>query len=146
MKISTRARYGARLMVNLGLNYSSGPVFLKDISEQEQISLKYLSQIIIPLKAAGLVNSFRGAHGGYALAKHPSEITMKNIVEVMEGNFNLADCLKDASECHRTSICVTRDVWNALELKMAQTLDEIKLDDLVKQCIEKKEKAVMYTI
>ncbi|MGD0280318.1 MAG: Rrf2 family transcriptional regulator, partial [Smithella sp.] len=77
MKLSTRARYGVRLMVALAVNYDKGPVFLKDVAKGENISEKYLSLIIIPLRRIGLVNSIRGAHGGYLLAKDPSQITMK---------------------------------------------------------------------
>ncbi len=80
MKLSTRARYGTRLMLKLALRYGKGPVFLKDIARAEEISEKYLSQIIIPLKGAGLVRAFRGAHGGYTLARAPDRIKLKDIV------------------------------------------------------------------
>jgi Rrf2 family protein len=93
MKISTRARYGTRLMVALGAHYGQRPVFLKEIAKAEEISEKYLSQIIMPLKAAGLVNSFRGAHGGYVLSRTPAQISLKDIVGALEGDFNLVGCL-----------------------------------------------------
>lgn len=145
MKISTRARYGARLMLELGLYYSE-PMFLKDIAKLEDISEKYLSQIIIPLKAAGLVTSFRGAHGGYVLTRPPENITLKEIVGVLEGDFSLVGCIKNPSECPRVCVCVARDLWSNLSEKISQTLESVKLSDLVRECKEKQRNAMMYNI
>jgi len=119
---------------------------LRDIAKGEQISEKYLSQIIIPLKAKGLVNSFRGAHGGYTLAKAPFQISIKDIVEVLEGGLNLIGRAKDASFYSRTSVRVTYNIWNELSEKMAKTLDSITLDDLVKESKAKGNKVLMYNI
>jgi Rrf2 family protein len=146
MKISTRARYGTRLMLELALHYDERPLFLKDIAKAEEISEKYLSQIIIPLRSAGLVNSFRGAHGGYVLARPPAKITLKDIVGVLEGGFDLVSCLEDTSACSRVSICVTRDIWRNLGDKIAKTLESTTLEDLVKQCKTTKKTALMYNI
>ena len=146
MKISTRVRYGTRLMVKLGFYYGKGSVFLKDIAKEEEISEKYLSQIIIPLKAAGLVNSFRGAHGGYVLTRPPAKITLKDIVGVLDDNFELVSCVSNPAECSRVAVCVTRDLWSKLGKKIAQTLDSVTLEDLVKQCRQKRKNAVMYNI
>jgi len=146
MKISTRTRYGTRLMLELAIHYDTGPVFLKDIAKAEDISEKYLSQIIIPLKSLGLVNSFRGAKGGYVLARAPKEITLREIAEVLEGGFDLLSCVNNPGVCQRISICVTRDIWNLLGKTMANILDSITLDDLVKEYNGKKEVAFMYNI
>ncbi|MCP4650873.1 MAG: Rrf2 family transcriptional regulator [PVC group bacterium] len=145
MRMSTRARYGLRLMVELGLRYSEGPVFLREIAKVEEISEKYLSQIIIPLKAARLVTSFRGAHGGYILARPPAQITLKDIIETLEGDFDLVECVKNPETCTRVSICVTRSLWQDLGKKMAETLDSKTLDDLVRQCKDK-QNCAMYSI
>ncbi len=85
MKISTRVRYGMRLMLELALHDNQGPIFLKDIARKQDISEKYLSQIIIPLRTAGLVKSFRGAHGGYELQREPEAITLRQVMEALEG-------------------------------------------------------------
>lgn len=146
MKISTRIRYGVRLMLSLALDYGKGPFLLRDIAKDEQISEKYLSQIVIPLKAKGLVNSFRGAHGGYTLAKAPSQITIKEIVEVLEGELNLIGRVKDVSSYSQVSIRVTHNIWNKLSERMAKTLDSITLDDLVKESKAKGNKVLMYNI
>ena len=146
MRISTRARYGTRLMLELAIHYDSGPVFLKDIAKAEEISEKYLSQIIIPLKTAGLVNSFRGARGGYILAKSPLKINLKDVVEVLEGGLDLLNCIKNPSNCSRVSGCTTRDVWNLLGETIAQKLQAITLDELARAHKKKEEKVVTYNI
>lgn len=146
MRISTRSRYGTRLMLELALNYGREPVFLKDIAKNEEISEKYLSQIIIPLKAKGLVTSFRGMNGGYVLSRPPSQITLREIVELLEGRVELLSCIGNSSTCSRVSICATRDIWNLLGEKIAQTLDSVTLEDLVKSHNRKNEEVMMYNI
>lgn len=146
MQISTRTRYGTRLMIELGFNFNRGPVFLKDIARKEDISEKYLSQIIIPLKNAGLVNSFRGARGGYLLTRKPVQIRMKEIFEILEGGVELVNCTSKPAECNRAAICVTRHLWKNLAQVIADKLQQVTLDDLVKQCQARQEESVMYTI
>ena len=126
-------------MLELGLSYEKGLIFLKDIAKKEDISEKYLSQIIVPLKAAGLVNSFRGARGGYILAKAPAEITLKDIFEILEGNLAIVGCLNNPSECSRVPICVTRDLWCELGEVIAEKLSSITLKDLVVRFQKKQE-------
>ncbi|KFZ44707.1 hypothetical protein DS62_13125 [Smithella sp. SC_K08D17] len=146
MKLSTRTRYGVRLMVALALNYGQNPVFLKNIAKDENISEKYLSLIIIPLRRIGLVNSIRGAHGGYNLAKEPSQITMKEIVDVLEGDCSLVDCVNNPSTCPRVPICATHDIWAMIGGKISKTLSLITLDMLVKMNQEKAGNAMMHNI
>ena len=146
MKISTRVRYGTRLMLDLALNYDKETIFLKDIAEREEISEKYLSQIIIPLRTAGLVNSFRGAHGGYALAKLPSQISIKEIVEILQGGLNLIETIKDVLVYNKTSVCVTHELWNRLSEIMANSLGSTTLEDLVKKYQEHENGTIMYNI
>ena len=146
MKLSTRARYGVRVMVELALNYGKGSVILKDISKRQNISEKYLSLIIIPLRGVGLVNSIRGAHGGYSLAKDPSQITMKEIVDVLEGDCSLVNCVNDPSACPRVPICASHDIWAIIGGKISETLSSITLDMLVKINQEKAGKAMMHNI
>lgn len=131
MRLSTRARYGTRLMLELALNFNQGTVFLKDIAKKEEISEKYLSQLVIPLKASGLISSSRGAHGGYRLAKPPSQITLMEIVQMLEGNLSLVECVKNPSICSRVSKCATRDIWGKLDEKISDVLSSVTLEDLV---------------
>ena len=146
MKLSARSRYGVRMMLELALNYEKGAVFLKDIAKKEEISEKYLSQLVIPLKAAGLINSIRGAHGGYMLAKEPDEISLKNIIEVLEGELDLVNCVKDSSLCNRVSVCITRGVWTKLGDKVKEVLDSFTLGDLVKEYEKNEDALLMYNI
>jgi Rrf2 family protein len=132
MKLSTRARYGVRLMVALAVNYGKGPVFLKDIARGEDISEKYLSLIMIPLRTSGLVNSTRGAYGGYNLARDPAQINLKDILDILEGESCLVDCVRDPSLCPRVSTCVSRDIWTLLGGKISEVLVSINLQDLVR--------------
>lgn len=132
MKLSTRARYGVRLMVALAVNYGKGPVFLKDIARGEDISEKYLSLIMIPLRTAGLVNSTRGAYGGYHLARDPARINLRDILDILEGESCLVDCVRDPSLCPRISTCVSRDIWMLLGNKISEVLGSINLQDLVR--------------
>ena len=133
-------------MAALALNYGKTPAFLKDIAKGENISEKYLSLIIIPLRRVGLVNSIRGAHGGYSLAKDPSQITMKEIVDVLEGDCSLVDCVKNPSSCSRVPICASHDIWAIIGGKISKTLSSITLDMLVKMNQEKAGNAMMHNI
>lgn len=143
MKLSTRARYGVRLMLRLASRYGEGSVYLREIAEEEQISEKYLSQIIIPLRAAGLVHSARGAYGGYALAKAPEDITMKDVIEVLEGETCLVDCVKNPAACKRVTTCPTRDIWTILGNKIGETLEAVTLASLVRMSRDKEENILM---
>ena len=139
MKISARARYGVRLMMVLARNYGKGPIYLKDIAKEEEISEKYLGQIIIPLRGAGLVLSSRGSHGGYMLAREPSEINLRQIVDILEGDC-LVRCIKDPSACSRVSTCASRDIWMLLGGKISETLGSVSLAELNNIDHEKAEK------
>lgn len=146
MKLSTRARYGVRLMLELGLKNEQGQVFLKEIAREESISEKYLSLIIIPLKAAGLVKATRGAHGGYTLARPAAEITLKEIVDILEGGTCLVDCVKDPASCPRSDTCASRDLWSILSNGISKTLGSYTLEELVRKSREKGESPEMYHI
>ncbi len=138
MRLSTRSRYGVRLMLALGASEKKGPIFLKDIARAEEISEKYLSQIIIPLKAKGLVTTFRGAHGGYILSRPASEIRLREIIEPLEGDLCLVDCVTNAEVCHRSTECATREVWAAMSSLLLDFLDTVTLRDLIQKYKNKK--------
>lgn len=146
MKLSTRSQYGVRLMLALAQNYGRGYIYLKDIARREGISEKYLSLITIPLKGAGLLNASRGARGGYTLARPPSDTTLKEIVDALEGDSCLVDCVKDLSTCPRVPICASRDIWVLLGGKIAETLSSFTLEHMVKINQEKAETALLHNI
>jgi Rrf2 family protein len=139
MKLSTRGRYGVRLMFDLALHYGDGPIFLKDIAERQEISAKYLWQLINPLKTTKLITSMRGAHGGYILGRAPENISLKEILDVLEGSLCLVDCVDTASICKRAPSCVARDIWEEVSKGMRQTLENITLADMVKRQKEKRD-------
>ncbi len=137
MKLSTRGRYGVRLMIDLALHYGNGPIYLKDIAGRQGISEKYLWQLINPLKAAGLVSSTRGAHGGYALAKEPKGISLKEILQVLEGSLCLVDCVDNPASCERAASCISRDIWGEASRGMQRTLADTTLAAMVSRQKEK---------
>lgn len=147
MKLSTKGRYATRAMLDLALHYGQGPVLLREIARRQQISERYLEHVIIPLRAAGLVTSARGAHGGFALAKPPSEIRLSEIIRVVEGSIALVDCVEDPKLCSRADFCVARDVWAEMGRAMSAVLEYTTLEDLVQRQKEKGQpEAVMYHI
>jgi Rrf2 family protein len=128
-------------MLSLALHYGEGPVYLKDIAKEENISEKYLSLIVMSLRGAGLLRSSRGAYGGYCLSREPSQITLKEIVDILEGDSFLVDCVKHPSICPRVSTCVSHDVWAIIDGKIAKTLNSITLNKLVKMSRKKRGRA-----
>lgn len=146
MKISTRARYGLRLMIEIAANYKNRPIYLKEIAINIDVSEKYLSQIIIPLKGKGLVSTYGGAHSGYVPGKLPSEIKVKEIIEVLEGDLSLIDCATNDLVCSKAKNCVTRDIWIKLGEKISEFLDSLTLEDLVRLQKEKNRDMIMYGI
>ncbi len=147
LRLSTKGRYGTRVILELALNYGKGPVLLKDIAKRQEISVGYLEQIIPSLKAAGLISSSRGAHGGYTLAKPPYEITLKEVVSTLEGPLVLAECVKSPNVCNRVNFCVARDLWNELSENLDKTLKSKTLQDLVEKHRNKiKSQPLMYSI
>ncbi len=129
MLISTRSRYGLKLMYELALKYGAQPVFLKDIASAHSISEKYLSKLVIPLRGAGLVSSFRGAHGGYALAREPRAITVREVVQVLEGKLSPAVGPRrkgDPADAHPTDA-----VWAMLDKTVLQALENVTMETLV---------------
>ena len=131
MKLSTKGRYGVRLMIDLAAHYGEGPILLREIAKREEISEKYLSNLVNPLKASGLVEATRGVHGGYVLAKPPDEITMQEIVGVLEGPLGLVDCVEKPIICSRTSLCSAHDLWKEMAEGMAQALRKYTLADMI---------------
>ncbi len=143
IRLSTKGRYGTRLMQNLALRYKEGgkAAILKNISDQEEISIRYLEQIIIPLKINKLVKSIRGAGGGYILARNPSEISMREILHALEGTCCLVECVEEEDICARIATCAAHDVWKGATLLLKDYFENITLDDLV-QIAEKKRRKV----
>lgn len=132
MKISTKGRYAMRLMLDLAVNNNGEYITLKDIAKRQEISVKYLEQLITQLNRAGYVKSTRGAQGGYMLAKPAYDYTVGMILRLMEGELMPVSCLSDDGEhCDRADICVTQEVWQKIYDAVNQVVDHITLEDLV---------------
>lgn len=137
MKLTTRGTYSTRLMMDLAVNYGKGLVLLKDISKSQEISLKYLAQLIIPLRIAGLIRSSRGAHGGYCLSRAPKDIKLSEIIIAVEGPFYLVECVNYPDICNRSKSCVAREIWTEIGEKFLDILSSYNLQQLTERRIEK---------
>ena len=133
MKLSTRSRYGTRLMLDMAQHYREGPLQLGDIAKRQEVSVKYLEQIIIPLKKAHYIESVRGRKGGHILTKPPEEITVGEIVALLEESSGLVKCDKDTTVCERADICPTRLLWKEASEAMFDRLEAVTLADLVER-------------
>ena len=141
MKISTKGRYALRLMLDLAMNGENNVVRIKDIAERQQISDKYLEQIISVLNKAGYVRSTRGPQGGYSLRKAPEEYTVGDILRLTEGSLAPVACVEEEGICEREVDCVTVEVWKRLNQAISDVVDHITLADLVALQEEKREKS-----
>ncbi|MGB8953016.1 MAG: Rrf2 family transcriptional regulator [Candidatus Aminicenantales bacterium] len=133
IKLSTKGRYGTRLMVNLARHYNAGneAVILKNVSNDEGISIRYLEQIIIPLKINRLVKSIRGAGGGYCLARRPSEIKVCDILQSLEGSCSLVECAEDETFCDRIKTCGTFEIWKEATQLLKDYFEKITVQDIL---------------
>ncbi len=130
--ISTKGRYAMRLMLDLALFKDEGVTNIKDISDRQDISPKYLEAIISSLNRAGLVRSIRGPQGGYVLTKDPREYTVGSIIRAVEGDLTIVPCIKEGSEyCDRFDNCTTVKLWAKIDDAISTVIDEITLADLV---------------
>jgi len=130
MSFSTRGRYGTRAMLELALNYGKGPVPLKDVAKRQELSQKYLDQLVMSLKTIGLVRSIRGARGGYVLARSPAQIKLSEVIRALDGPILSVDCLDDPDACNRVSFCAVREVWEEARQAIDNVLESTTLQDL----------------
>jgi Rrf2 family protein len=131
MKLSTRSRYGARILMDLARNHGQGPVQIGEISKRQDISVKYLEQLIRPLKQANLVTSVRGPKGGHLLAEKPEEITLGQIVRLFEGQSELVECISNPEKCSMSDDCQVRLAWGDATRVLYEKLDSTTIADLV---------------
>ena len=132
MKLSTRSRYGARILVDLARNNNQGPVQISDISKRQDISVKYLEQLIRPLKQANLITSIRGPKGGHLLSEKPETITLGQVVRLFEGQSELVECISKPQNCAMSDDCKLRLVWEDATHVLLKKLDTITIADLMK--------------
>jgi len=131
MRLSTRTRYGIRAMLELAGNVGRGPLQLKIIARRQDISVKYLDQLMTILKSAGFVRSIRGAKGGYVLARAPEQIKLNDVFNCLEGPVVTVECTENENYCARAADCVARQVWAQLQEAIKNVLQSITFQDLV---------------
>jgi len=131
MKLSTRSRYGTRILVDLARHLDQGPVQIGEISKRQDISVKYLEQLIRPLKQAELVTSVRGPKGGHLLAEKPENITLGQIVRLFEGQSDLVECVSNPEKCSMSDDCQVRLAWKDATMVLYEKLDSTTIADLM---------------
>lgn len=138
MRLSTRGHYGLKAMFDLAQNYGSGPISLKTVAERQNLSNHYLEQLFAMLKKAGLINSMRGAQGGYVLAREPSEINVGDVIRALEGPIAPVYCVSEENPgvCDEADYCITRTVWARVRDGLADLLDSISLADMCREAAE----------
>lgn len=137
MKVSTRTRYGIRAILELAQNERKGPLQIKIIARRQDISAKYLEQLMAILKSAGFVRSIRGSRGGYILAKSPTQIKISDVFDCLEGSVTTVECIESENYCARTADCVTRQLWMQVQQAIKNVLKSITLQDLVDRAKDK---------
>jgi len=138
MKLSTRTRYGIRAILELAESHRQGPLQLKIIAQYQDISVKYLEQIIAILRSAGFVRSIRGAKGGYILAKAPNQIKLSDVFDCLEGPVTTVECIENEDYCARAADCIARQLWKQVNEAIKNVLQSITLQDLLDRAKDKR--------
>lgn len=147
MKLSTKGRYGTRLLLDLALHQHEEPVLLRDIALRQDISLHYLEHLVTPLVAGGIVRTTRGPKGGISLVKPPEQVKLSDVIQLLEGSMAPVECVNDPTVCDRSGICVTRDIWDELKRATDSILESITIQDLIERHKQKTQpKQPMYHI
>ena len=133
MKISTKGRYGLRLILDIAKNQINGPVMLKDVAKRQKISLKYLGNIVPLLKNANLIASKKGFRGGFVLLKNTDKITLLEIITALEGNVFFAECVDSPKKCDRWQNCIARNLWSSMASKAKNMMRSITLQDILEK-------------
>lgn len=133
MRLSTRSRYAIRALLDLAVHQDEGPRLVREIAESEDISVRYLEQLLLPLKAAGIVRATRGANGGFSLARDPSSINLREIIRIMEGSTGFTECTDNKDICPRSDMCVLRDSWVEVTEAANKVMESTTLQKLVER-------------
>ncbi len=131
MKITTKGRYGLRVLLDIATHQQKGPVTLGEIAGRQAISEKYLWQVVNRLKGAGLVSSSRGVHGGYILAREPQAVSLLDVVLALDGPLTIVGCVESPASCDRSAACVAREAWGQMEAKLRDAMAAVTLRELV---------------
>jgi len=133
MKVNTKVRYGLRAMLQIATCYGGGPTPISAIAQRQEISSKYLEQVVGALRKQNLILSHKGVRGGYTLARPPAEITLWDIINALDPHLTLVDCVSEPAACHRSPDCQARTIWSLLSERLREFWCQYTLEDLVKQ-------------
>ncbi|AQQ08691.1 Cysteine metabolism repressor [Sedimentisphaera cyanobacteriorum] len=136
MKLTAKSRYGIRAAIELALRWQKGPVQIKIIAENENISLKYLEQLLTQMKSADLVQSIRGAKGGYYLTKSPEQISLYDIIKVIEGPIEPVECMSGMNICGDCDQCAVKEISHYMSDMIAEELKKHDLKSLAEKTLE----------
>lgn len=131
MRLSTKSRYSILALMDLAVHADESPVLVREIAEREGISERYLEQLLLPLKGAGMVRATRGSGGGFSLAKAPSELSLRDVLRVTEGSTAFTECADDPDVCSRAHMCALRDAWVKITEAGEAVMASISVEDLV---------------
>jgi len=131
MKISTRSRYGTRVLLELALHWGKGPLLVKDIAQRQQIPLPYLQQLIGPLTKKRIIKTSRGPRGGISLLKPPNEVRLSEVVQLLDGSIARVRCVDNPETCSFSGLCVTHDIWDEVKKATSKVLESVTLQELV---------------
>lgn len=137
MRITTKGKYGILMLVQIASQESGKAIPLKEISKRQNISEKYLEQIIIPLTKAGIVKSIRGSQGGYVIGVDPASLTAGQLLEILEGEQSLRACIGEVGGCPRVGTCAAIDLWKDVNRAISSVIDNVSLADLVERSRQK---------
>jgi Rrf2 family protein len=146
MKVSTKGRYGLRVMIELAARYGNGPVMMDTISNCVGVSRKYLYNLLTTLKTAGLVRAVRGAGGGFELTRKPADMTANEVVQTLEGPLTLVHCIEEGRSCERIESCASREVWLEMGNALDKVLSAFTLEQLAERQHAKSSEPLMYNI
>jgi Rrf2 family cysteine metabolism transcriptional repressor len=146
MKMSTKGRYGLRVMMELASHFGRGPLLVADIAKNQSISGKYIHVLVANLKSSGLVRAVRGPSGGYKLTRNPSLITALEVVSALEGKSAPVECVVDASSCPRADLCAARDMWCEVASAVDGVLANLTLEQLARNQCTKQNESATYNI
>jgi len=131
VKITTKVRYGLRALLQIAVTSNGKPVPLSSIAEAQEISRKYLEQLVASLRKADLIGSRKGVHGGYYLTREPQDISLWDVFQTLEGRASLVECVPNPDSCERSVFCTTRSIWELLDMKLQEFWEGFTLQDLI---------------
>jgi len=131
MKVNTKVRYGLRAILQIADGYGGTPIPISAISETQEISGKYLEQVVGTLRKSGLIISHKGVRGGYSLSRAPEDINLWEIITALDSHTTLVDCVLEPGVCDRSGDCLTRSIWTLLSQRLEEFWSSFKLSDLL---------------